>query len=150
MITDAILASNLMLESDRTGSMPPANLQGWIAMPNGFLIGFDKPVAGKRRQQHLHVGGVPLACLAGGIQVRHRDADRRAGHPRPDLRRLHAGLPGDGDRVEAGDLLLHQGDGRRAMPGRGSIVSTPQGVIYASQNGLIMVGPAASRTSPRS
>src|SRR5215468_4602092 len=38
-ITDAILANNLTLEST-SWQPPPTDLQGMIAMPNGFLIGF--------------------------------------------------------------------------------------------------------------
>ena len=39
-ITDAVLANNLTLESTNW-AVPPTTLKGWVAMPNGFLIGFD-------------------------------------------------------------------------------------------------------------
>src|SRR5882672_3217600 len=44
-LSDVELTSNLPLEST-FWAVPPANLQGWIAMPNGFLIAFDKPTPG--------------------------------------------------------------------------------------------------------
>src|SRR4029434_9125209 len=44
-LPDTARASGLPLESTYWAP-PPDNLQGWIAMPNGFLIAFDKPTPG--------------------------------------------------------------------------------------------------------
>src|SRR3954470_15671687 len=53
VITDPVLASNLVLEST-SWAPPPVTLKGWIAMPNGFLIGFDGSNVYFSESYHFH------------------------------------------------------------------------------------------------
>jgi hypothetical protein len=133
VLTDSVITNNLLLEST-TWAMPPVDLQGWIAMPNGFLIGFKGNNVYMSEAYHWHAWPaeykqatetpiVGLGVLGQTCVV------CTQGYPTA----ITGTTPASCSFVKAttGEPCL----------ARGSIVSTPDGVIYASQNGLILVGP---------
>lgn len=133
-LTDAILVNGLTMEST-TWQPPPANLKGFIAMPNGFLIGFNDSDIYMSEAYHFHAWPaeykqatetpiVGLGVLGQTCVV------CTQGYPTT----ITGSKPATCSFTKAttGEPCLS----------RGSIVSTPNGVIYASQNGLVMVGPA--------
>lgn len=140
-MTDAILAGNLMLAST-SWAMPPEDLQGWIAMPNGFLIGFDKP---------------DPVTKAGGNNIYMSEAYHWHAWPAEYKQATETPVVGLGvigttcvvctegyptaiiGSTPATCSFTKSTTGEPCLS-RGSIVSTPTGVIYASQNGLISVG----------
>jgi len=131
--TDPVLASNLMLESTNWAT-PPATLKGFIAMPNGFLIGFDGNNVYFSEAYHWHAWPaeykqatetpiVGLGVLGQTCVV------------------CTQGYPTTVTGTAPATCSFTKATTGEPCLSRGSIVSTPQGVIYASQNGLIMVGP---------
>ena len=140
VLTDAILAGNLTLESTNW-EPPPADLtgvgpclKGFIAMPNGFLIGFDENNVYMSESYHFHAwptdykyaSETPVVGL--GV-LGHTCVVATQGYPAT----ITGSKPATCSFTKAttGEPCLS----------RGSIVSGPQGVIYASQNGLVLVGP---------
>ena len=132
-ITDAILANNLTLEL--TGWMPPSvGLQGWIAMPNGFLIGFKGSDIYMSEAYHWHawpdtykyatetpivgLGVIGQTCVV-----------------------CTQGYPASVTGTKPATCSFTKATADEPCLSRGSIVSTPGGVIWASQNGLVLVGP---------
>lgn len=132
--TDPVIVNNSMLEST-SWSPPPTTLKGWIAMPNGFLIGFDGNNVYMSEAYHFHawpaeykyatetpvvglgiLGQTCVACTQG------YPATITGAKP----------VVCSFTKATTGEPCLS----------RGSIVSTPDGIIYSSQNGLIMVGPS--------
>ena len=133
-LTDAILAGNLVLEAT-TWAPPPATLKGWIAMPNGFLIGFDGSDVYFSEPYHWHAWPaeyqqatetpvVGLGILGQTCVV------------------CTQGYPSTITGTKPATCTFTKSTADEPCLSRGSIVSTPQGVIYASQNGLIQVGPS--------
>lgn len=133
-MTDAILANNLQLES--TGwALPPADLEGFVAMPNGYLIGWARnniyfsesfhfhawPPAYKQASEYRVVG---LGVLGQTCVVCTEGFPATITGAKPAVASF--------TKATTGEPALS----------RGSIVSTPDGVIYASQNGLVLVGPS--------
>lgn len=133
-LTDAIIVGNLVLEST-SWSMPPSDLEGFIAMPNGFLIGFKGNDLYFSEAYHFHAWPaeykqatetpiVGLGVLGSTCVV------CTEGYPTSVTGTTPAAC--SFTKATTGEPCLS----------RGSIVSTPDGVIYASQNGLVMVGPS--------
>ena len=140
---DTVIVNNNNLEST-AWDLPPANLQGWIAMPNGFLIGFDKP---------------DPTTNAGGNTIYMSEAYQF--HAWPEAYKYATETPIVGLGILGQTCVICTQGYPATVTGskpetcsftvattgepcltRGSIVSTPQGVVYSSQNGLIMVGPS--------
>jgi hypothetical protein len=143
VMTDAIIVGNLRLEST-TWQPPPDNLQGWIAMPNGFLIAFDKP------DPVTHVGGNNVyfseAYHWHAWPTEYKQATET---PIVGLGVLGQtcvvcteGYPTSVTGTTPATCSFVKATTGEPCLSRGSIVSTPQGIIYASQNGLINIGPA--------
>ena len=134
VLTDAILANNLTLEST-SWQPPPTTLKGFIAMPNGFLIGFDGNNVYMSEAYHFHAWPadykyatetpiVGLGVLGQTCVV------------------CTQGYPATVTGSKPATCSFTKATTGEPCLSRGSIVSTPVGVIYASQNGLMMVGPA--------
>ena len=132
-MTDAVLAGNLKLEST-SWQPPPAALKGFIAMPNGFLIGFDGSNIYMSEAYHFHAWPaeykqatetpiVGLGILGQTCVV------------------CTQGYPATITGSKPATCSFTKATTGEPCLSRGSIVSGPQGVIYASQNGLILVGP---------
>lgn len=132
-ITDAILANNLTLESTNW-QPPPTDLQGWIAMPNGFLVGFKGSNIYMSEAYHWHawpdeykyatetpvvgLGVIGQTCVV-----------------------CTQGYPATITGAKPATCSFTKATADEPCLARGSIVSTPQGVVWASQNGLVLVGP---------
>ena len=132
-MTSAVLAGNLKLEST-SWQPPPATLKGFIAMPNGFLIGFDGNNIYMSEAFHFHAWPaeykqatetpvVGLGILGQTCVV------------------CTQGYPSTITGSKPATCAFTKATTGEPCLSRGSIVSGPQGVIYASQNGLILVGP---------
>jgi len=131
--TDAILAGNLTMESTNW-EPPPATLKGMIAMPNGFLIGFDGNNIYMSEAYHWHAWpeeykyAVETPIVGLGV-LGQTCIVCTQGYPATVT----------GSRPSTCSFTKATAD--EPCLSRGSIVSTPQGVVWASQNGLVMVGP---------
>lgn len=132
--SDAVLSNKLQLESI-TWQPPPSTLKGWIAMPNGFLIGFDKNNVYMSESYHFHAWPpeykqatetdiVGLGILGTTCVV------------------CTEGYPATITGVKPATCAFTKATTGEPALSRGGIVSTPDGVIYPSQNGLVLVGPA--------
>jgi hypothetical protein len=146
-MTDAVLAGNLKLEST-SWLPPPSTLQGIIGMPNGFLIGFDKPI------EEVAGGGK----WSGGNNIYMSDSYHFHAWP-PEFKQATEtpivglgvlgqtcvvctqGHPATVTGSKPATCAFTKSTTGEPCLSRGSIVSTPSGVVYASQNGLILVGP---------
>jgi hypothetical protein len=145
-LPDTVLDSKLPLEST-FWEPPPDSLQGWVAMPNGFLVGFDKAVetpAGSgtfiggntiymSESYHFHAWPVAFKYatetqIVGLGVIGQTCVVCTQGYP--------ATVTGS---KPATCSFTKATTGEPCMA-RGSIVSTPQGIVYASQNGLVQVG----------
>ncbi len=131
--TDEVVVRNLMLEST-AWSLPPTTLKGFIAMPNGFLIGFDGSNVYFSESYHWHawpaaykqatetpvvgLGVIGQTCVV-----------------------CTQGYPSTVTGIKPSTCSFTKATADEPCLSRGSIVSTPSGVIYASQNGLVMIGP---------
>jgi hypothetical protein len=132
VLTDAILANNLLLEST-SWSPPVSTMKGFIAMPNGFLIGFDGNT--------IYMSDLPFPRLADRVQAGDGNAGRWPWHIGPDLRGVHARLSVDDHGSQPATCSFTKATTGEPCLSRGSIVSGTQGVVYASQNGLMLIGP---------
>lgn len=133
VMTDAVLASHLLLEST-SWALPPSDLEGFVAMPNGYLIGFRGNDVFMSESYHFHAWPpeykqaseypiVGLGVLGNTCVV------------------CTQGYPGTITGVKPAAASFTKATTGEPALGRGSIVSTPSGVLYASQNGLQLVGP---------
>jgi hypothetical protein len=144
---DTAITMNLTLESV-PWRLPPPNLQGWICMPNGFLIAFDKAVETPPGSNNW----------VGGNNVYMSEAYRF--HAWPGTYKFATeslvvglgilgqtcvvatqGYPATITGIKPSACTFAKATVDEPCLSRSSIVSSPQGVIYASQNGLINVGP---------
>jgi hypothetical protein len=136
-MTDAVLAGNLKLESS-SWQPPPTTLKGFIGMPNGFLIGFDGSSIYMSEAYHFHAWPpeykqaseytvVGLGVLGQTCVV------------------ATQGFPATVTGSKPATCSFTKATTGEPCLARGSIVSSPQGVIYASQNGLMLVGPGGIR-----
>lgn len=145
--SNATILMNVTLEST-SWDLPPATLQGWVAMPNGFLVGFDKPVETPAGSGNW----------VGGNTVYMSEAYRFHAWPRSHKFATESlvvglgilgqtavvctqGYPATVTGVKPTACTFTKATINEPCMSRSSIVSTPAGVLYASQNGLINVGP---------
>ena len=133
-LTDAEIVLNLRLESI-TWSLPPATLKGWIAMPNGFLIGFDGSniYMSEAYRWHAWPGEYKQATETPVVGL---------GVLGQTCVVCTQGYPSTITGTKPATCTFTKSTADEPCLSRGSIVSTPQGVIYASQNGLVQVGPS--------
>jgi len=132
-ISDDVLVGNLPLEA--TSWQPPlVTMKGWIAMPNGFLIGFDGNNVYMSESYRWHawpteykyatetpvvgLGVIGQTCVV-----------------------CTQGYPATVTGTKPATCSFTKATTGEPCLSRGSVVSTPSGVIYASQNGLMLVGP---------
>jgi hypothetical protein len=128
-----VIVNNLRLESTNW-AVPPVDLQGFIAMPNGFLIGFKGNNIYMSEAYRFHAWPaeykyatetpiVGLGILGQTCVV------------------CTQGYPATVTGAKPATCSFTKATTGEPCLSRGSIVSSPDGVIYASQNGLILVGP---------
>lgn len=138
---DTELASNLPLESTYW-QPPPDTLQGWVAMPNGFLVAFDKPVAGGGGGNNIYMSEA-YHFHAWPPQYKYATETPVVGLGIIGQTCVVCtqGYPATVTGIKPATCAFTKATTGEPALSRGSIVSTPQGVIYASQNGLMQVGP---------
>jgi hypothetical protein len=134
--TDAAVSLNVILPST-TWVAPPTNLQGIVALPNGMLAGWNgsniyfcepfRPHAWPA-QYDLAVG-YPIIGLGVTNQT---------------LVVLTAAYPMVATGINPGSMTLSILTSLEPCMSRGSIISAPEGVYYASPNGLILVANGAA------
>lgn len=130
---DSELVSRLPLET-AGWDIPPTDMQGFIAMPNGYLIGFKDNDIYFSESYHFHAWP-PAYTQASEYRV------VGLGVLGQTCVICTEGFPATitGARPVVASFTKFT-TGEPALS-RGSIVSTPDGVLYASQNGLVIVGP---------
>ena len=144
---DSAVTMNLTLESVAWG-LPPATLQGWVCMPNGFLVGFDKAVETPPGSGNW----------VGGNNIYMSEAYRFHAWPstyKYATESLIVGLgilgqtcvvatqgyPATLTGVKPSACTFTKATVDEPCLSRSGIVSSPQGVVWPSPNGLINVGP---------
>jgi hypothetical protein len=132
-ITDAVLAQNLKLEST-SWSPPLPTLKGFIAMPNGFLIGFDGNSIYMSEAYHFHAWPIEYKQATETPIV-------GLGILGQTCIVCTQGYPSTVTGSKPATCSFTKATTGEPCLSRGSIVSGPQGVVYASQNGLMLVGP---------
>jgi len=147
-LPDSAITMNLTLEST-TWDLPPANLQGWVCMPNGFLVAFDKAIETPAGSGNW----------VGGNNIYLSEAYRFHAWPRSYKYATESlivglgilgqtcvvctqGYPATLTGVKPSACTFTKATVDEPCMSRSSIVSSPSGVVYASQNGLINVGPS--------
>ncbi len=145
---DSAVTMNLTLETT-PWDLPPANLQGWVAMPNGFLVAFDKAIETPAGSGNW----------VGGNNIYLSEAYHFHAWPRSYKYATEAlvvglgvlgqtcvictqGYPATLTGVKPSACTFTKATVDEPCLSRDSIVSSPAGVVYASQNGLISVGPS--------
>jgi hypothetical protein len=131
---DALLIGSDPLAAT-TWSMPPDGLEGIIAMPNGYFVGYIGKDLYFSEPYHPHAWpdlyrttllyDVVGLGLVGGTLVA-----------------LTTGVPALIDGITPGDIQINQSGLPIPCVSRGSIVSSPMGVIFSSRNGLVMLSSA--------
>ena len=138
--TDAIIAQNLRLESTKW-ALPPSNLadpkdclQGFIGMANGFLIGFT-------------VGNRVLMSEPYHFHAWPAEYEQATEYPVVGLGVIGQtcvvatqGFPATATGTHPSVISFTKSTVMEPCLSRGSVVSAPSGVVYASPNGLILVG----------
>lgn len=131
---DTVLAGQLAFENTN-GTLPPENLQGFIAMPNGFMVGwvdsdvyFSEPYKPYSWPPEYVVSTeYPIVGLGVFGQT---------------CALMTKGFPCTLQGITPATTALSKTNVLEPCLSRGSIISTPQGVFYASQNGLVSISSA--------
>lgn len=130
-IADAVVSANDELPST-TWTPPPTDLRGWVVMPNGMIAGwrdrelwFCEPY-----RPHAWPVGYTLTVEYPIIGL---------GVSNQTLVVLTAGYPMIATGINPSAISLSKLAAFEPCLSRGSIVSAPEGVYYASPNGLVLV-----------
>jgi len=133
---DAVVSLNNILPST-TYVAPPTNLQGIVALPNGMLAGF----VGSSLyfcQPYLPHAWPAQYTLSVGYPI------IGLGVTNQTLVVLTAGYPMVATGINPASMTLSALTSLEPCMSRGSIISSPEGVYYASPNGLILVANGAA------
>jgi hypothetical protein len=139
--SNTTIVNNVTLEST-SWALPPANLQGWIAMPNGFLIGFDKPDANNAGGNTIYMSeAYHFHAWPEAYQYATETPIVGLGVLGQTCVVCTQGFPATVTGIKPSTCAFTKATTGEPCMSRGGIVSSPQGVVYPSQNGLIMIGP---------
>ena len=130
---DSVLSGNLQFDN-ANGLLPPADIKGIIAMPNGFFVGFSDTNVYFSEPYKAHSWPVEYMVSTEfpivGLGVYGQTcALITQGYPC-----LLQGITPDTTALSKTNVI-------EPCLSRGSIVSTNDGVFYASPNGLVSVSP---------
>jgi len=131
--TDAVVTANAGLEST-SWTAPPSDIKGMVAMPNGMIVGYrDNEVwFCEPYRPHawpaLYTQSVDAPVVGIGVVGQSAIILTQTG--------VHAATGVSPQSVTMAKVSTHGGCLSRA-----SIVSTPLGVLYASDNGLVLATP---------
>lgn len=129
--TNTAIAGNLMLET-ANGALPPATLKGIVLMPNGFLIGWDGSDIYFSEPYKLHlwpaeyIVSTEFPIVGMGVFGQ-------------TCAVLTQGYPATISGVIPATTSLTKSTVFEPCLSRGGIVSTPDGVLYPSPNGLVAI-----------
>ena len=135
--SDDVVVSNAQLKSF-SWSPPPTDLVGIVSMPNGILAGF------RGNELWFSEPYRPHAWPA-EYQVSTDYAIVGLGLMGQTLVVCTKGFPWTATGVRPSSMSLAKIQTKEPCLSRGSIVSTPEGVYYASPNGIVVVVPGAVR-----
>jgi hypothetical protein len=140
-IADAVVSANDQLQSTQWAP-PPTDLEGWVLMPNGFLVGwreneiwFSEPY-----RPHAWNGLYTLAIEYPVIGL---------GTISQTLVICSGGFPMTGTGVHPDSFSTSKMANFEPCVSRGSIISAPEGVYYASVAGLVKVVPGKAENITR-
>ena len=134
---DIVVNSGIMQSDD--WAPPPPTLKGIVSMPNGMMAGwtqyneiwFCEPY-------QAHAWPVKYMLTVDAPIVGFGTIDQ-------NLMILTNGQPYVATGVHPAVMTLRKVQPLEPCTSQGSIVSTPQGVVYTSNNGLILIGPAGGQ-----
>lgn len=129
--TDAVVSSNEELQST-TWSAPPDDLQGLVSLPNGMIAGFREGELWFCEPYRPHAWPAAYALAVEYPIV-------GLGVSNQTLVVLTAGYPMLATGINPASITLSKLASFEPCSSRGSILSAPEGVYYASPNGLILV-----------
>ena len=135
VIPGDIVANSGILPSD-DWSGPPANLKGIVSMPNGMAAGWtDTNEVWFCEPYRQHAWPVKYMLTVDAPIVGLGTIDQ-------NLMILTAGQPYVASGIHPSVMALRKVQPVEPCTAQGSIVSTPNGVLYTSYNGLILIGPS--------
>lgn len=140
-LTDTVVSANAQLQTT-AWTAPPADLKGLCAMPNGMLAGwrenelwFCEPYR-PHAWPAAYVTAVEFPIVGLGVIGQ-------------TLVVCTEGFPSAATGINPASISLSKLSVYEPCLSRGSIVSAPEGVYYASQNGLVLVGGGTVRNITR-
>jgi len=134
---DDELTSNDQLQTE--GWTPPdSNLQGWVAMPNGIIAAWKDNEVWFCEPYRPHAWPAEYAVAVDYPVV-------GCGVVGQTLVICTTGSPWTATGVHPSVMSLAKINSYEPCVSRASIISTPEGVIYASPNGLVVAVPGAVR-----
>ena len=131
--TPAQVASAEQLQSE-DWSGPPSDLIGLVSMPNGMIAGWRANEIWFCEPFRPHAWPVKYMQTIEAPIVGMGTIDQ-------NLMVLPAGQPYVASGIHPSVMALRQVQPLEPCTSRNSIVSTPNGVLYTSNNGLILIGP---------
>lgn len=131
--TPAQVASNEQLNSEDY-SPPPDDLEGMVSMPNGMIAGWHDNEIWFAEPYKPHAWPVKYVQTVEAPIIGLGTIDQ-------NLMVLTAGQPYVASGIHPSLMALRQIQPLEPCTSRRSIVSSPNGVLYTSNNGLILIGP---------
>lgn len=135
---DDDITGNGILETEGW-TEPPATLQGWVAMPNGIIAGWKDNEIWFCEPYRPHAWPAEYVAVVDYPVV-------GCGVMGQTLVVCTTGSPWTATGVHPSVMSLAKINSYEPCVSRGSIISTPGGVIYASPNGLVVAVPGAVST----
>lgn len=136
-ISSDIVASSEQLQSE-DWSPPPDDLRGMVSMPNGMIAGWRENEIWFCEPYRPHAWPSKYVINVEFDIVGFGTIDQ-------NLMVLTAGQPYVASGTHPELMVLRQVQPLEPCTAQGSIVSTPNGVLYTSYNGLILIGPAGGK-----
>jgi hypothetical protein len=128
--TDVAVSSNLILETTDFGG-PPSDLQGIVSMPNGMMVGWRSNEIWFSQQYMPHAWPAAYTNSVDANIV-------GLGVVGQTLVVLTDGCPWAMSGISPATMAISKIATLEPCMSRGSIVSTAQGVFYASPNGIVL------------
>ena len=133
---DIVVSSETLKSAD--WSAPPTDLQGLVSMPNGMIAGWRENQVWFCEPYRPHAWPVKYTINVESQIVGLGTIDQ-------SLMILTRGQPYVATGIHPSTMALRQVQPLEPCTSQGSIVSTPGGVMYTSNNGLILIGPGGGQ-----